>query len=165
MWLNGQQASGEQHICSVPAAPLVLIAEDELPIADIVAFIVEEVNCTPLRANNGREALALARQHWPALVITDLMMPHLDGAGLIAALRAEADRRRQSPPPVILLTAAGAVRAREAHPDALLLKPFDLNDLEALLHRLLARGAAAPSSAEQPPLSAGMDLPRGDVRP
>lgn len=128
---------------ATPQQVLVLIAEDDAPIADVIAFIVEEARCTPVLARHGKEALALAERHWPALVITDLMMPLLDGAGLIAALRAAAARRNTPPPPVILLTAAGALRAEGLDADAVLHKPFDLGALDALVRRFLP-GAMAP---------------------
>ncbi len=69
---------------------IVLIAEDERAIAELVSVVVADAGFTPVVAGHGGEALALARLHQPVLVITDLMMPHLTGTELIAALRAEA---------------------------------------------------------------------------
>lgn len=116
---------------------LVLIVEDDAPIATLVADIVAAVGHTPLVAAHGRQALALAGVHRPALVITDLMMPHLDGAGLIAALHAGATASHPTPP-IVLMTAAGGQAARAAGADAILTKPFNLAELEALLDRFLA---------------------------
>ena len=73
----------------------------------------------------------------PHLLITDLMMPHLNGAGLIAALRADAARSGAAVPPIILLTAASLTQARAAGADVVMRKPFRLAELEGLLHRLL----------------------------
>jgi CheY-like chemotaxis protein len=119
------------------SAPLVLVAEDELVIAEIISLIVADGGAAPLLASDGARALELARAKRPALVITDLMMPAMDGAELIAALRADAEAAGHAPPPVILMTAAGAARARGIPADALLLKPFDVDDLEALVRRFL----------------------------
>jgi CheY-like chemotaxis protein len=116
---------------------LVLIAEDEEPIAEAIAFLVEDNGYTPLVANNGRQALELARARHPALVITDLMMPYLDGDELINALRADAALDQHAPPHTILLSAAGLRRMMNARADAILPKPFELDDLETLLHRFL----------------------------
>lgn len=116
---------------------LVLIADDEAPIASVIAEVVTDLGCTPLVAAHGVEALELARQQWPALLITDLMMPHLTGAELIAAMRTEAARQNKAMLPSILMTAAAMSHARAAQADALLPKPFDLVDLEALLRRFL----------------------------
>jgi CheY-like chemotaxis protein len=120
-----------------PASIPVLIADDEAAIAELVATVVREAGDAPRVAPNGCAALALARRDPPALVITDLMMPLLDGAGLIAALRAEAAAAGRAAPPVILLTAAGPEPARAAGADAVLAKPFDLAALEGLLGRFL----------------------------
>jgi CheY-like chemotaxis protein len=128
-----------------PATAVVLIVEDEAPIAEVVSYVVEDAGYTPLVVANGLQALEAAQARWPALVITDLMMPRLNGVELIAALRAEAAADRHKPSlPVILLTAAGMTRAHAAGADAVLPKPFDLVDLEALLARFLpgARDAA-----------------------
>ncbi|HVA89663.1 MAG TPA: response regulator [Chloroflexota bacterium] len=115
---------------------LVLIVEDERSIASVVAEVVADAGHLPSVARHGRDALKLALEQWPALVITDLMVPHLDGAGLIAALRAEVTEERGMPP-VILMTAAGMHYASAAGADAILHKPFDLSELEALLSRFL----------------------------
>ena len=116
---------------------LVLIAEDEEPIAETIAYVVEEAGYTPRVAYHGQQALEMARAEWPALLITDLMMPHLNGAGLIAALRADAARSGAAVPPIILLTAASLTQARAAGADVVMRKPFALAELEDLLHRLL----------------------------
>lgn len=110
---------------------VVLIAEDEPAIAAVLALIVEEAGHVPLMAGDGARALALARERRPALLITDLMMPVLDGRGLIAALRGEG-----AAVPAIIVTAAPG-RAATAGADAVLAKPFDIGQLEALLARFL----------------------------
>lgn len=120
-----------------PSSTVVLIAEDERVIAEVLADVVADAGYEPIVATHGRRALELARERWPALVITDLMMPFLDGDELIAALREEAAARGQAAVPVILLTAGGANRARAAGADAVLRKPFDLAALETLMHRFL----------------------------
>jgi len=123
-----------------PSAPIVvLIAEDERSIAALVAEIVAEAGYLPLVATHGCQALDLARERWPALVITDLMMPHLDGAGLIAALRTEAAARGSAAPPIVLMTAASLRFARAAEADVILRKPFNIVELEALLRLFLER--------------------------
>jgi CheY-like chemotaxis protein len=118
---------------------LVLIAEDEEPIAEAIAFLVQDNGYTPLIAHNGRQALELARQHRPALVITDLMMPYLDGDELIRLLRADAAQDQHAPPYTILLSAAGLRRMQNAGADAIMPKPFDLAELEKLLRSFLGQ--------------------------
>jgi CheY-like chemotaxis protein len=112
---------------------LVLIAEDEPAIAAVLAAVVEDLGYTSVRARHGREALTLARERRPVLLITDLMMPELDGAALITALRAE----HGASLPVILVTASPLALAHAVGADAILPKPFDVDALEVLLTRLL----------------------------
>ena len=116
---------------------LVLIAEDEQPIADALAMIVADAGYTPLLASQGKQALELVRERRPALILTDLMMPLLDGAQLIAAIRADAELDNHRPPPIVLMTAGGVRRALEINADALLKKPFEIAEVEALLRRFL----------------------------
>ena len=120
-----------------PPPLVVLIAEDDGPIAAIVAEVVGMLGYTPLVARDGAQALCLAREQLPALVLTDLMMPVLNGTGLIAALRADAQTADRAAPPAILMTASGPGPASVAGADAVLLKPFALERLEALLERFL----------------------------
>jgi CheY-like chemotaxis protein len=116
---------------------VVLIAEDEEPIAYALAMIVEEAGYTPLVAPHGMEALKLARAYHPALLITDLMMPYLDGERLILALEEDAQQDGHSRIPIILTTAAEGPRVGAVDADALLKKPFDVEDVEDLLDRFL----------------------------
>jgi DNA-binding response OmpR family regulator len=107
-------------------------------------MVVEDAGYLPLVAAHGRLALELARARQPALIITDLMMPYLTGADLIQAVRAAAGHRA---PPIILISAAGPKRLLAAGADAILRKPFDIAELDALLHRYLDPGGEpAPES-------------------
>lgn len=119
------------------ASRVVLIADDEEPIAQALGMIVEDYGYRSLVATNGLQALELARSQRPALVVTDLMMPLMSGAELIATLRADARREGQTPPPVVLMTAAGKVYSGPAGADAVLAKPFDIRQIEALLDMFL----------------------------
>jgi CheY-like chemotaxis protein len=128
--------------------PLVLVAEDEEPIAAALTIIIEDAGYTPLVAAHGRAALELVRERRPALVITDLMMPYLDGADLIEAIHDDARQNNLPPPPTILMTAAGLRRAQETGADAVLRKPFNIEDVEALLRRFLGTSRRQTGSGE-----------------
>ncbi|MBF6591593.1 MAG: response regulator [Ktedonobacterales bacterium] len=117
--------------------PLVLIVDDEEPIAEAIALIVAEAGYRPLVALHGQKALELARGQRPALIITDVMMPLLDGVGLITALRADEISGGHPPTPIIAMTAANAERVRNAGADVVLRKPFNLEELEVLIFRLV----------------------------
>ena len=118
-------------------SPVILVVDDERPIANILAGLLADLGYTPLVASHGRHALELARERPPALVLTDLMMPYLSGAGLAAALRADAEADGRDAPPIILITAAGAAAAEAVGADAVLYKPFELEHVEAWVTRLL----------------------------
>ena len=124
---------------------LVLIVEDEAPIAEALALIIEDAGYTAISAAHGREALELVREWHPELVITDLMMPYLNGVDLIAALHADAEATGAAAPPVVLMTAVGPAHTRQAGADAVLRKPFDIVEVEHLLQRFL--GAPNDDSA------------------
>ncbi len=85
------------------ASSTVLIVDDEPDILGMHARIVEThlPGCRVLQARNGREALDLVRDEQPDLVLLDLMMPVLDGFGVLEAMQAE---QRSRHIPVIVLT-------------------------------------------------------------
>ncbi|WP_188112961.1 SpoIIE family protein phosphatase [Mycobacterium simiae] len=114
-----------------PDTPSVLVVEDN---ADMRAFIsaVLAPYWRVLEAPDGRAGLALARQHQPDLVLTDVMMPQLDGFGLLAKLRC--DPRTETTPVVFLSARAGeeaAVGGLDAGADDYLAKPFSTVELLA----------------------------------
>jgi len=117
--------------------PVVLIAEDEEPIAQAIAFIVEDLGYTPEIALHGKQALELARTSHPALIITDLMMPQMDGAELIRAIHEDATRQHYDAPPIILMSAAGRHYIESVGADAILAKPFDVTQVEELVDHYL----------------------------
>jgi CheY-like chemotaxis protein len=79
-----------------------------------------------VEAINGREAIALVARHPPDLVISDVMMPVMDGQELCRWVK----RELVTPPPVILTSSIDARMVRDAGADAFVRKPFDLEELE-----------------------------------
>lgn len=132
-----KQAVAQEDTARSEETPLVLIVEDEEPIALVLAIIVADMGYQPRTATHGKEALAVALKEHPALILTDLMMPYLDGAEFISALHEAMDDGVRKTPPIVLMTAAGMRQARIARADALLLKPFNVDEVEAILRRFL----------------------------
>lgn len=120
---------------STVALVRVLIVEDESSIAQAIGFIVEDFGCQPVFAANGQEALRLLDEQVVALIITDVMMPVMSGDVLIREVRSRTDA--SNIPPIVVMTAAGSSYAEQCGGDYLLEKPFDIEEVEDLLHHLL----------------------------
>ncbi len=145
----------------------VLVADDN---ADLRAYLVRllspywEVDAV----GDGVEALTAARAHPPDLILSDVMMPHLDGFGLLRAIRDDAQLRTT---PVVLLSARAGEEAHseglEAGADDYLVKPFTARELivrvgSALNMARVRREAAAAVEARTRELEAVLDtVPAG----
>lgn len=115
----------------------VLVVDDTAAVRNLVSLTLAGT-CETLTARNGEEALCLARERRPSLVITDWMMPGLDGLGLTRELRADPRTRHI---PVVMLTARDSVGARVATLDSgvdrYLAKPFSPAELRATVEAVL----------------------------
>jgi serine/threonine protein kinase len=67
----------------------ILVVEDETAIRNNVVSMLRMEGFDVVEASNGRSALAMAREHIPGLILSDVMMPELDGYGLLELLRAD----------------------------------------------------------------------------
>lgn len=117
--------------------PIVLIVEDEAHIAQVLSFIIEDAGYLPLIAHNGEHALEMVKHDMPDLIITDFMMPHMNGAEFIAALRARESEHGMLTH-IIIMSAAGKQYIDAAGADAFLAKPFEIPQVEAMLSQFLA---------------------------
>ena len=113
----------------------ILVADDEPPIVDLLRDLLEEEGHTVLGAFNGREALVLARRERPDLVLSDVMMPLMDGVQLAARCGRSRSARGVV---VILMSAAESPDLAAAGAVAFLAKPFDLDEVTRLVARHLA---------------------------
>jgi DNA-binding response OmpR family regulator len=104
----------------------ILVVDDEFDILTTWRLVLEMEGYEVSTASNGRTALDAARANPPALVITDWMMPHMDGVELIRQLAASDGLAGV---PVILMSAAANAPALE-HPRAQFRrKPLSIDDL------------------------------------
>jgi len=119
--------------------PTILIVEDNPDLVHFLAALLA-ADFNTMTAPNGREGLRLAADKRPDLIISDVMMPEMDGFEMVRHLRADA---ATSQVPVILLTARGAdadrVVGRAGGADAYLSKPFSAAELLAAVDSLLRR--------------------------
>ncbi len=123
----------------------VLVVEDEAKIADYVKRGLSEAGYTVDVARDGIEGRYLALEGDYQLVVLDIMLPGIDGFGVLSALR----QKRGTP--VLMLTARDRVEDRvqglEAGADDYLVKPFAFSELLARVGALLRRGPAATEAA------------------
>ncbi|MEU8611186.1 SpoIIE family protein phosphatase, partial [Actinoplanes sp. NPDC048791] len=118
----------------------VLLADDNADLRDHVSRLLRP-SFDVTSVSDGLEALELARTEQFDLVLTDMMMPRMDGFGLIRALRA--DERTRDVPIVVLSARAGeeaSVEGLAAGADDYLVKPFSVRDLTARVRSNLELG-------------------------
>jgi CheY-like chemotaxis protein len=125
----------------------VLVVDDEADIRESLRMLLEDASHEVLEASDGVEALALLRaSEHPLVVLLDLLMPRLDGVGVLHAV--VADRQLATKHAYVLITADNKAPQRTAIPQfsSLLLvtveKPFDMDDL---------LGVIASASGRLPP--------------
>ncbi|MEM6287475.1 MAG: two-component regulator propeller domain-containing protein [Bacteroidota bacterium] len=152
----------------------VLVADDQ---ADIRAFVrrhLESAGYRVVEAADGAEALDRVRQRLPDLVVSDVMMPRLDGLGLCRALRSDPETDFL---PVLLLTAKAAPEDRldglAELCDDYLTKPFDVRELVARVDNLIAlrrrirdrfAGMGGDGAVGEPPIGSADDAFVASVR-
>ena len=121
--------------------PLILVADDDEDILALVAFRLSRDGYRVLKARDGEEALCLARERSPELLILDVRMPKMTGLDVVRELRASEGRTRV---PVILLTASvqddSVQRGFDAGADEYIKKPFSPQELAARVHAVVGRG-------------------------
>jgi len=116
----------------------ILLVEDDRAITGFVEPELERRNLSVRCAYDGQEALAQVERFRPELVVLDIMLPKLDGVGVLNGLRRSGNRV-----PVIMLTARDAtldkVHSLNHGADDYLTKPFDIEELVARIQALLRR--------------------------
>lgn len=122
---------------SPSSLPSVLVVDDEPQVVWVLQFSLEAEGYTTYVANNGVEALAEISEHRPNLMVLDIMMPTMDGWGVLEEmLKLPVEER----PRVVIVSALSSLRDRakaaELGADAYVPKPFNVDELLAVLHGL-----------------------------
>ena len=116
--------------------PKVLVADDDVDLCTLLRTNLEADGFVVLTAGDGRQALELIESEKPDVVLLDIMMPVLDGYGVLERLSKNPHERTK----VILITAKASSRDRlqgwELGADEYVTKPFDLNSLLKRVRRL-----------------------------
>jgi putative two-component system response regulator len=118
----------------------ILVAEDNYDIIEVMRDVLETEGYRVTCAHNGKEALRAFEREVPDLIVSDVMMPQLDGYGLLSAVRAHP---LGAAVPFLFLSArtesAATAQARLLGADDYLFKPFDADDLSLAVRARLAR--------------------------
>jgi DNA-binding response OmpR family regulator len=105
----------------------ILVVDDEFAITEALCQALEMAGYHPVSAGNGREGLEQFEAAHPHLVITDVMMPYVDGREMVRAIREKPAGRDV---PIIVMSAAhDAVGDGHLGHDRFLRKPFNLDEL------------------------------------
>ena len=123
----------------------ILVVDDEQSITDLLEYNLQRNGYQVVVAHDGRQALRLAQDEQPDLVILDLMLPGLDGLDICRELR------RDSSVPIIMLTArdeeVDRVVGLELGADDYVTKPFSVRELMARVRAVLRRVTSGESTA------------------
>jgi DNA-binding response OmpR family regulator len=141
------------------AAPRILVVDDEQAVLDLLVYNLRKAHYDVLTALDGSQALNLARQAEPDLILLDLMLPEVDGLDVCRELR------HTSKVPIIMITARGEevdrVVGLELGADDYICKPFSVRELMARIKAVLRR--ASPDVIEIAPILTGPGGLRLDV--
>jgi len=126
----------------------ILIVEDEVDLADIVAFNLRRAGYTPMTAHNGAEGLDLALRERPDLLLLDLMLPKLSGMDVARRLRSDPSTASI---PIIMLTAKAdeidQLEGLTTGADDYITKPFSIPVLLARVEAVLRRTSSADDAS------------------
>lgn len=126
----------------------ILVVDDDKKTVDLIRLYLEREKYRVLVAYDGQQALALARQKYPSLIILDWMLPRVDGLDVCRILRVDSNV------PIIMLTAKAAeedmLLGLDLGADDYLTKPFSPRELVARV-RVVLRRATSQQSEDQLP--------------
>lgn len=114
----------------------VLVVDDEVEIVDLISMVLENDGVSLFSAYDGEQALEIVRDERPDLVLSDIMMPRLDGRELCKQIKADPSTKGTI---IILMSAIHKVDPKECGADELIQKPFDIVSMTETVNRFLAR--------------------------
>ena len=117
-----------------------MLIEDEQDISDLICFNLEKNNFAVLRAYDGLDGLKQAKKHSPDLIVMDLMLPELNGIGVLKRLQGDNATKEI---PVVMLTARNQPEDRiaglEMGAEDYLSKPFSPKELVLRINKIVGR--------------------------
>ena len=143
--------------------PAVLVVEDESALSTLLRYNLEREGYRVFEARDGEEALILADEVKPDLVVLDWMLPQLSGLEICRRLRGRGDMRNV---PIVMLTARGEetdrIRGLDTGADDYIVKPFSMTEFLARLRAVLRR--VRPSLVEDIVTVGEISIDRGSHR-
>ena len=126
---------------------LVLVVERDPNVRELESFFLSEAGFSVEFVDDGRAALAMARERKPAIIVTEIMVPEMDGLELCRKIKQDPELSES----VVLIFSILAAhnRAREAGADAFLMKPLAERQLVQTVRELLARRSAMPAHSSR----------------
>lgn len=143
----------------------VLLVDDEEDILFLLKSNFKEEGFQVLAAKTAEKGLVLAKKHRPDVIVTDIMLPKMDGLEMVRELR------RDMSVPVLFLTAkkdeVDRITGLELGADDYISKPFSMRELIARVRAVMRRAAPRPGGGLRPPVRIGgieVDFSRHEVR-
>ena len=129
------------------SSALVLVVERDPHVRDLETYFLNEAGFAVQFAENGEAALEIARASAPAIIVTEILVPKLDGLALCRNVKA--DPRLRDTQILVFSILAASGRAKEAGADAFLMKPLAERRLVDTVRELLSRRQQATVQPEE----------------
>lgn len=139
-----------QHPAPDDRAATILVCDDDPSLRELVRAVLGP-RYRFVEAADGAEALALAREERPELMVLDVMLPGLSGIEVLEAMRTD-DELKEIHVVVITAWSHAEIDAQVAGADRFVSKPFDPDELSTAVEELLGVGSTEPTGAEGPAL-------------
>ena len=131
------------------ASEKILVVDDEDHIVELINYNLINSGYSVITANNGIDAVRIAKEENPNLILLDLMIPGLDGYDVCKAIRSDVNTKNIS---IIMLTAKGEeldkILGLELGADDYITKPFSIRELLARIKAILRRTKALETNEE-----------------
>ncbi|HLP88206.1 MAG TPA: response regulator [Nostocaceae cyanobacterium] len=147
MYLAHSFMSDEKQESSQP--PLVLVVEDHEDSLLLISYVLESFGCGFICQKDSSATLTVAKEYQPDLIMLDIVLPGMNGLEMVRYLKQEPTTCQI---PVVAVTALASEEDQQyilgAGFDEYIGKPYMIEDLEAIIYRLLNKKLASPSAFE-----------------
>lgn len=143
LWTLNLVLAGAREVQSERRQRTVVVVDDDVDTQEFLAAVLESQDYRVVTVNDGFDALLAIERHDPDVVLTDVLMPNMDGIDLVARIR----KVRSQLPVIVFSGYRDALMNNVAGlPDAVLRKPLSRDQLLAAIDHVLARSPSPPLS-------------------